>query len=223
MRGRCLLSVLGLLVAVAAAQAQPTSPVKAGVQAPATTPAPTSIEVHGAIPESIVGTWLAICNFKRADGHSLNKWHVYRFSRKDAAWHMEELQGSAPPELDKPLTAAEGSGKPYMPDDAAIKAMGAALPRLAIRSEAEAWSRIIWRTSDNFPKDFPPQAEGAKLSIEFIDVPTPGMIASGGAFYVKDIAPTKLSGDSTASGVAKSGFVVVPIDISGPFTMFRLQ
>src|SRR5438034_543542 len=84
----------------------------------------------------------------------------------------------------------------------------------ATKPEAETWSRTIWRSADQFPKEFPPQAEGAKVSIEFIDVATAGMAASGGALYLTDIAPAKITGNATASGVVASGAIVLPIDIN---------
>lgn len=225
MRGPLFLSVVGVLVALTQAHAQESLPLTAGPKTPATKPATTTSEVYGTIPESLVGTWLVISNFKQKDGRYLNKWHVYRFSHKDPGWHMEELRGEAPPELEKPIAATEDSGKKYEIDAAALKAVSAALPRLTPQPEAETWSRTIWRSADQFPKNPPPppQAEGAKLSIEFIDAPVAGMVVSGGAFYLKDIAAAKITGSATASAVAKAGFVVVPIDITGPFTMFRLQ
>jgi hypothetical protein len=225
MRGLSFLSIVSVLAALTQSHAQISPPLTAAPKTPTTKPAATTSEVYGTIPESLVGTWLAISNFKQKDGRYLNKWHVYRFSHKDAAWHMEELRGDAPPELEKPMAATADTGKLYEIDEAALKAVRAALPRLTPQPEAETWSRTIWRSADQFPKDPPPppQAEGAKLSIEFIDTPTAGMAGSGGAFYLKDISATKITGNATASAVVTAGIVVVPIDITGPLTMIRLQ
>jgi len=218
MRGYCLLSALAILVAFTPAYAKRTP-----APTPVITPGPVVTEMQGTIPDSLAGTWLAICNFKRNDGRYLNRWHVYRFSHTDTTWHMQELHGAAPPELDKPITATQTSGKLYTLDDTAFKAVKAALPKFTAHPEGAAWSRVIWRSVEHFPKEFPQLAEGAKFSIEFIDVPTDGTLTGGGAFYVKNVTPTTISGDGAASAVAKAGFVAVPLDIAGPFTMYRLQ
>ena len=224
MRGRSFLFVTGVLLAFAEAQAQPTPPLIAKAKTPASRAATTAIEVHGTIPESLVGTWLAINNFKKGkDTRYLNKFHIYRFSHKGDTWHMDELLGTPPPELLKSLAAADGPGRQYVVDEATLKAVKAALPQFTAKPEAETWSKTIWRSADQFPKNFAPQSQGAKVSIEFIDVSVAGTVAGGGAFYLKDITDSKITGDGTASGLVNTGIAVVPFDINGPLTLLRLQ
>jgi len=213
----------------AAVAAPPTpSPKAAPKSGPAatTTSGPTEVtEALGEIPASLAGTWFTVINGKLNDRY-MSGWYAFRITHDGAAWQVTELHGESTPQLKTELDAANAQGTVYTPSAAALATIKDLLPTLKQPAPAGRALNITLRDPAHFIKgtEPDPRQQTAKLTLELVSKNKNNVVASARVFFIQDITADRLAGDvSTLNLAAAYGGTLVPINVEGPFTMFRIK
>jgi len=197
-------------------------PPRAGEIRDDDTPAVTEITTaYGEIPASLSGTWLVLTSVTMDGQRYSNGWYVYRISHTDSQWHVNLLNGKAPPALQNAVDAATKAGGKVEADATMIEAVASAVSGFEQPPPKERPRTIALRTPENFLANSNPP-EGSKLSIEFLSKGK-GLVMAGQMFWVTQMSPNRLIGETMWTQLAAAPGGVIPISLRGPYTMYRLQ
>jgi len=226
-----------LLPACAAKKTAPAPPppppaAEAAAAAEAAPPQrPPLADAYGNIPESLTGTWLVVANLKLPTGATgsrdvyNNSIKVFRISREEEHWRVDELALANSNPLSPTLDKANQVGARFVPSDDAREHIAREAGSMAV--ESPHVDRIVIYTPGHLPargkRARPTEAEDFRFALGFLEKGE-HIVAAGTTYEAQQVSDKEIAGlVKIASISAPGGPIVVPFVMTGPFTMYRLQ
>jgi hypothetical protein len=233
--GMTLLGVGVVAAVAAAADSTPTAhlaaPVTAGTRAavatprsPNSTPGPVT-ETHGAVPALLAGTWLVMLYTKIGTSAELyrNAWLVYRLTRVESEWHLQELDGTLPFDVSAAIEQANADGKQYAPDRQALRVAAKHLVAFTAAPEAVRFRRVVLRMREPAEPTPASDAAGTILFLDVVEANRPNVVGTATSYAATEVTADRVTGSMHATAMLNVGVGATPLRFDGQFVMFRLR
>jgi hypothetical protein len=234
-RPRTSCASLAALLVIACSSGRPAAAQDAS--APQGEEPPTSTtEVLGTIPVDLRGLWLLVANGKAGESQLVrNTVELYSIAQKDGALDVELLVRDLPKKLQDDIASADKASRPWTPTEAdlgllrsEVDALEAGDPMRYVKHATRLVAPDRYAADLHAPNQSMVENSAFAIEIEHDYRPRPvegrtaQLIADKAVYAVRESEPPRLEGEHLRTILA-AGFVPVPINFSGPFTLYRLR